>query len=37
MEEHIMMRNVFFGNTAVMGGLLYVAVLGSGAYSVVDI
>lgn len=36
-EARTMMRNVFFGNTAVMGGLLYVAVLGSGTYSVVDI
>ena len=32
-----MLRNIFLGNVAVIGGLLYVAVLGAGGFAFVDV
>ncbi|MGY4819600.1 DoxX family protein [Pseudomonas chlororaphis subsp. piscium] len=33
----VMVRNIFVGNVTVVGGLLYVAVLGAGQLALVDI
>jgi uncharacterized membrane protein YphA (DoxX/SURF4 family) len=32
-----MLRNLFFGNVAIVGGLLYVAVAGAGRLELLDI
>jgi hypothetical protein len=32
-----MVRNLFIGNVAVVGGLLYVAVAGAGSLALLDI
>lgn len=36
-DTKAMLRNIFFGNAAVTGGLLYVAVFGAGALAIVDV
>lgn len=36
-DARAMMRNAFFGNVAVIGGLMYVATLGAGAFAIIDL
>jgi uncharacterized membrane protein YphA (DoxX/SURF4 family) len=33
----VMLRNIFFGNVAVIGGLLYVAAVGAGRLAFADV
>lgn len=36
-DAKAMLRNLFFDNAAVIGGLLYVAVFGAGALAIIDV
>jgi putative oxidoreductase len=36
-DARVMVRNLFFGNVAVIGGLLYVAAVGAGGLAFVDL
>jgi putative oxidoreductase len=36
-DARVMLRNLFFGNVAIVGGLLYVAVAGAGRLELLDI